>query len=335
MEGSGRGSTGGSKVNPKCVAKGSLGGKAGSKGKVGQGEGKSKYANRSTGHPNISGTHSSNSECVSDLIGKGNSKGYVKGKTKGKVTGFGPVPSDTVKVKGKGAAHAVRLRSAAQDRYSEPKCVVILQRRYGCEVGHVLDIEGQSKDGRNWLEARGGGVALPKSHEGVGWKKLHGDVERPKLIRILFPFFYEDCEDVKLRVEGETEDHRSWLTECGKEIPKSFIHSYWEATDSSSGEDASCDDSSDGRSSSGEDAGCDDSSDGRVDGRQSLGSEDGPKHHVLSSDGWSDPCDHERFPEYLRDEHPDLDSDGLEDLYQGMIQDDADGFADYHSYNSD
>eukprot|EP00927_Polykrikos_kofoidii_P074533 TRINITY_DN70532_c0_g1_i1.p1 TRINITY_DN70532_c0_g1~~TRINITY_DN70532_c0_g1_i1.p1 ORF type:complete len:311 (-),score=39.65 TRINITY_DN70532_c0_g1_i1:95-1027(-) len=300
MKGAGRGS--GSKANLKCDSKGSRGGKTGSKGYVGRSKGNAKNGDRSTRHPNIS----SNSECGSDLLGKGKSGGKVKG--------FGPTPSDAGKCKGKGAAHEVRLRLAAQDRYSEPKCVMILQQRYGCEVGQVLDIEGQSKDGRNWLEARHGGRTLPKSHEGIGWKKLHGDVEKPKLIRGLHGAYGCDSE-VKLRVEGESEDHRCWLTECGREIEKSFIHVYWECTDSSSEED---------------DANCHDSSHGYGDGQRSLGSEDGFDPHVPSSDGLSDAFyDHERFPEYLRDERPDLDSDGLEDLYQGMLQDDAEEFGGY------
>lgn len=45
------------------------------------------------------------------------------------------------------------------------------------------------------------------------------------------------------------------------------------------------------------------------------------------SDGFEfDDYFQERFPDYLRDERPDLDSDGLEDLYLQQMQDDAEEF---------
>jgi len=262
-------------VNPSAKGRG---GKGGSKGKAGRRKGSADSADNSLG---------------------GRSKGSLKG-----------LRSD--KGKGKCKVQTSGLPLAAQECRGEPKCVMILQQRYGCQVGDVLDIEGQSKDGRNWLEARRGGRTLPKCHEGVGWKKLHGDVGRPDRIRVMHHFC--GCsEDVVLRVEGETEDHRGWLTECGKEIPKTFINVYWYEVGSSCEEHQSDDDSSSGHDYSGH--------------QSSDSAED---HRVPSNVCLADALfDHERFPDYLRDSHPDLDSDGLEDLYHGMLQDDAEEFAGY------
>jgi len=297
-----------SRVNPKFAAKG-RGGKGSSKGTAGKSKGNAESTSSSHGG-DTKGTSKG---------GKGSSKGKA-GKSKGNAEtasalhgGKGTGHSKGMRShsgKGKHGTCSSRLPLTAQGCYSEPKCVRVLQQRYGCQVGDVFDIEGDSKYGRNWLEAGSGGRTLPKFHEGVGWEKLHGDVERPNRIRIIHGF-YGCGQDAVLRVEGETEDHRRWLTECGNDIPTNQVDVFWEALDSSSEDNRRSDDDS----SSGHD----------YKGHESLDAD--ADHCVASSDGMSDLFrDQERFPEYLRDERPDLDYDGLDDLYQGMPQADAEEF---------
>jgi len=53
-----------------------------------------------------------------------------------------------------------------------------------------------------------------------------------------------------------------------------------------------------------------------------------------SPDGWLDDCFEDNHLEFLRDEHPDLSDDALEDIYYDRMQADAEEFGGYCSDNS-
>lgn len=247
------------------------------------------------------------------------------------------------KGKGKQKSHTCSSRVLARDRYREPKCVKLLQSKYGFEAGHILDIDGQSKDGKSWLIASGGGT-VPKHHEGIGWKLLHGDEDRPS--RICLDGWPEHRSHVALRVVGDSDDNRSWLIEGGGEVPKCFEDLYFYAvgsddevpqrssgcsSESSRENDCDIESSGDERGEfSQRNSGCSSESSRAADcDNESLGDD---------RDDWLDDLhyEHERLMRLddLRDQHPNVDSDGLEDLYMDQMQADAEEFGGYRSDGS-
>lgn len=51
-----------------------------------------------------------------------------------------------------------------------PRQVMIMQDRYGCQAGELIDVKGQTGDQQSWILI--GGKQVPKAHEGVGWSRV-------------------------------------------------------------------------------------------------------------------------------------------------------------------